>query len=256
LDINLILYFCSPKQNDLIKYRFQMYAIVDVAGQQFKVEEGQKIFVHRLSGKEGETVDIDQVLLIDQGDKILVGDPLVAGALVTAKVLDHPRGDKVKVFKKKRRKGYQVLKGHRQDLTQLLIESINEKAPARKAASPKKKEEEAPSKKPASAKAAGAKTPAKETTTKKATPKAPASKKPASGTKPSAPAKKTVTTKSAGPAKDAQKSAPKKPGTAGKGTSKSAGTKKASAKGSTAKKVSGQKSTSKGETKKKSTDKN
>lgn len=109
-----------------------MYAIVDVAGQQFKVEEGKKIFVHRLNHDQGETVELDQVLLIDLDGKVIVGEPIINGALVTAKVIEHMRGDKVKVFKKKRRKGYQKLSGHRQDLTQLEIESISEKGVSKK----------------------------------------------------------------------------------------------------------------------------
>lgn len=115
-----------------------MYAIVDVAGQQFKVEKDQKIYVHRLEGDEGDVVEFDQVLLIEDGDKILIGEPTIEGALVSGKIISHLKGDKVKVFKKKRRKGYQVLKGHRQYLSQILIENIideggKKKAPAKKA---------------------------------------------------------------------------------------------------------------------------
>lgn len=101
-----------------------MYAIVEIAGQQFKVEKDQKVFVHRLAQEEGAQVDFDKVLLIDEDGKIKVGAPAVKGAKVTAKVITHLRGDKVKVFKKKRRKGYQKLNGHRQDLTQIQIEEI------------------------------------------------------------------------------------------------------------------------------------
>ena len=101
-----------------------MYAIVDIAGQQFKVEQGQEIFVHRLSEETGANVKFDQVLLIDEDGKVKVGTPVVKGANVDAKVLDHVRGDKVKVFKKKRRKGYQKETGHRQDLSKVLIEKI------------------------------------------------------------------------------------------------------------------------------------
>ena len=109
-----------------------MYAIVDIAGQQFKVEEGNKIFIHRLDKMEGDKVDINEVLLIGQDGKVVIGQPLIKGASVTAKVIDHPRGDKVKVFKKKRRKGYQILNGHRQDFTQIQIESILEKGAEKK----------------------------------------------------------------------------------------------------------------------------
>ena len=109
---------------DNIDQYTNMYAIVEIAGQQFKVEKDQKIFVHRLEQTEGDQIDIDKVLLIDNDGKIKIGKPLVKGAKVSAKILEHMRGDKVKVFKKKRRKGYRVLNGHRQDLTQIQIEEI------------------------------------------------------------------------------------------------------------------------------------
>jgi len=103
-----------------------MYAIVEIAGQQFKVEKDQKIFVHRLTQKEGESVEFENVLLIDNDGKVKVGKPNVKGAKITAKVVkDDVRGDKVKVFKKKRRKGYQKLNGHRQNFTQIEIEEIS-----------------------------------------------------------------------------------------------------------------------------------
>lgn len=101
-----------------------MYAIVEIAGQQFKVEKENKIFVHRLDKNEGDKVEFDQVLLIDNEGSIKVGAPTVDGAKISAKVLEHVRGEKVKVFKKKRRKGYQKESGHRQDFTQIEIESI------------------------------------------------------------------------------------------------------------------------------------
>ena len=101
-----------------------MYAIIDVAGQQFKVEKGQKIYVHRLENEEGSDINFDEVLLIDSEGKITIGEPLINGAFVEGKVLTHLKGDKVIVFKKKRRKGYRVLNGHRQDLTQIQIEEI------------------------------------------------------------------------------------------------------------------------------------
>ncbi|WP_461630498.1 50S ribosomal protein L21 [Labilibaculum euxinus] len=101
-----------------------MYVIVEIAGQQFKVEKDQKIFVHRLSAEEGGQVEFPKVLLVDNDGEIVVGAPTVEGAKVTAKVLSHMRGDKVKVFKKKRRKGYRKLNGHRQDLSQIQIEEI------------------------------------------------------------------------------------------------------------------------------------
>lgn len=104
-----------------------MYAVVEIAGQQFKVEKDQQIFVHRLEGEEGANLDFDKVLLIEDGKKIKVGTPLVAGAKVSAKIISHLKGDKVIVFKKKRRKGYKVKNGHRQFLTKISIENITTK---------------------------------------------------------------------------------------------------------------------------------
>ncbi len=101
-----------------------MYAIVNIAGQQFKVEENRKLYVHRLKAEEGSTVEFDQVLLTDDGSNVQVGTPNVEGVKVTAKVLSHLKDDTVIVFKKKRRKGYKVRNGHRQFLTQIQIESI------------------------------------------------------------------------------------------------------------------------------------
>ena len=101
-----------------------MYAIVEIAGQQFKVAKDQKVFVHRLATEEGKKVAFDNVLLIGDGDKVTVGAPVIEGAQVGAKVLKHLKGDKVIVFKKKRRKGYKVKNGHRQHLSQIVIESI------------------------------------------------------------------------------------------------------------------------------------
>ncbi|OIP02125.1 MAG: 50S ribosomal protein L21 [Bacteroidetes bacterium CG2_30_33_31] len=103
-----------------------MYAIVEIAGQQFKVEKDQSIFVHRLEGEEGSSVDFDQVFLIENDSKINVGTPLVEGAKVSAKILTHLKGDKVIVFKKKLRKGYRKKNGHRQYFTKILIENIKE----------------------------------------------------------------------------------------------------------------------------------
>ena len=111
-----------------------MYAIVEIAGQQFKVEKDQQIFVHQLEGKEGDKVEFSNVLLIDDGGKIAVGAPAVEGAKVTAKVENHVKGDKVIVFKKKRRKGYKKKNGHRQAFTELSITGIKvKKQPAAKA---------------------------------------------------------------------------------------------------------------------------
>ena len=140
-----------------------MYAIVEIAGQQFKVEKDQKLFVHRLQTKEGEKVTFDGVLLTDDGKKVNIGTPRVIGAEVTAKVLAHMKGDKVKVFKKKRRKGYQKLNGHRQYMSHIEIESISldGKAPAKKA---EKKETKA---KPAEKKVVEKKTTVKKPVAKK-----------------------------------------------------------------------------------------
>ncbi|MDR1680024.1 MAG: 50S ribosomal protein L21 [Prevotellaceae bacterium] len=102
-----------------------MYAIVEILGQQFKVEQGQKLFVHRMNEAErGSSLEFDKVLLIDNDGKVTVGAPTVAGAKVTAEVVSHLRGDKVLVFHKKRRKGYRKLNGHRQDFTELSIKEI------------------------------------------------------------------------------------------------------------------------------------
>jgi large subunit ribosomal protein L21 len=102
-----------------------MYAIVNIAGQQVKVEAGQSVYVNRLPQDEGETVEFGEVLLVDNDGAVSVGKPHVSGASVTAKVVNHLKGDKVIVFKKKRRKGYRVKNGHRQLYSKIEIESIN-----------------------------------------------------------------------------------------------------------------------------------
>ena len=149
-----------------------MYAIVEIAGQQFKVEKDQQIFVHRLDTEEGSKIDFDKVLLLDDAGTVNVGAPVITGAKVTAKVLEHLKGDKVIVFKKKRRKGYKVKNGHRQYLTKLEILTIDAKAPVAKKAAPKKEAkpaaEKAPVKKTVAKKPATKKAPAKKTTAKKA----------------------------------------------------------------------------------------
>ena len=126
-----------------------MYAIVEIAGQQFKVEKDQKVFVHRLQTEEGKKVAFDNVLLLADGDKVTVGAPAIDGAQVGAKVLKHLKGDKVIVFKKKRRKGYRVKNGHRQAFTEIQIENIvasvaKKAAPAKAAAKPASKKVVAP----------------------------------------------------------------------------------------------------------------
>jgi large subunit ribosomal protein L21 len=113
-----------------------MYAIVEIAGHQFKVEKDQKVFVNRLSTEEGKKVSFDNVLLIGNGNDVTLGAPAIDGAQVSAKVLKHLKGDKVIVFKKKRRKGYRVKNGHRQSLTEIVIEGIT--ASGAKKAAPKK----------------------------------------------------------------------------------------------------------------------
>ncbi len=119
-----------------------MFAIVEIAGQQFKVAKDQKVFVHRLDAKTGDKVSFDQVFMLADGDKVTVGAPAVANASVEAKVVRHLKDDKVIVFKKKRRKGYRVKNGHRQSLTEIVIESVGvgnakKAAPKAKAEAPK-----------------------------------------------------------------------------------------------------------------------
>nr|WP_315180020.1 50S ribosomal protein L21 [uncultured Flavobacterium sp.] len=112
-----------------------MYAIVEIAGQQFKVSKDLKVYVHRLTNEEGSKVSFDKVLLLDDNGTITLGAPAIEGASVEAKVLQHLKGDKVIVFKKKRRKGYKKRNGHRQYLTQIVIEGIS--ASGTKKAAPK-----------------------------------------------------------------------------------------------------------------------
>ncbi|ENA1795119.1 50S ribosomal protein L21 [Flavobacterium psychrophilum] len=112
-----------------------MYAIVEIAGQQFKVSKDLKVYVHRLSNEEGSKISFDKVLLLDDNGTITLGAPAIEGASVEAKVLQHLKGDKVIIFKKKRRKGYKKRNGHRQYLTQIVIESIS--ATGGKKAAPK-----------------------------------------------------------------------------------------------------------------------
>ncbi|MGR7812674.1 50S ribosomal protein L21 [Lacinutrix undariae] len=120
-----------------------MYAIVEIAGHQFKVEKDQKLFVNRLAIEEGQEVSFDNVLLVADGSNVTVGAPAIDGAQVGAKVIKHLKGDKVIVFKKKRRKGYRVKNGHRQSLTEIVIESIATSG-AKKAAPKKEVKKAAP----------------------------------------------------------------------------------------------------------------
>jgi large subunit ribosomal protein L21 len=166
-----------------------MYAIVEIAGQQFKVEQGKKIFVHRLEVEEGTQIEFDKVLLMEDDGKITIGEPTIKDVIVEGKILDHMRGDKVIVFKKKRKKGYRIKNGHRQNFTQVEIISINGKSSPKKA-TPKKEEvkvkEAKVTEEPAIVKKTTAKKPAakkeeapvKKTDAKKVTEKKPVVKKP------------------------------------------------------------------------------
>lgn len=132
-----------------------MYAIVEIAGHQYKVQKDQRIYVNRLEGNEGDKVEFDRVLLTDDNGKVEVGAPVIEGVAVKATILSHLKADKVTIFKKKRRKGYKVKNGHRQAITSIQIEAIGKgaakKATAKKAEAPA--EEAAPAKKPAAKKA-------------------------------------------------------------------------------------------------------
>ena len=132
-----------------------MYAIVEMAGQQFKVAKDQKVYVHRLQEEEGKKVTFGKVLLLEDGGNVTIGAPVIEGAAVEAKVVKHLKGDKVIVFKKKRRKGYQKKNGHRQYLTEIVVESIVAKG-AKKAAPAKAKAEAKPAAEPKAEKKAEA----------------------------------------------------------------------------------------------------
>lgn len=122
LIIVFFYYICIPQKEELS--RNNMYAIVNIAGQQFKVEKDQQVIVHRLEGEEGKKLEFSDVVLVENGGKVKVGTPAVKGASVSASIVGHLRGDKVIIFKKKRRKGYQKQSGHRQDLTRIQINAI------------------------------------------------------------------------------------------------------------------------------------
>jgi large subunit ribosomal protein L21 len=179
-----------------------MYAIVEIAGQQFKVEEGKKIFVHRLETEIDAILEFDKVLLVEDNDKILVGEPAIENFIVEGKVLDHVRGDKVIVFKKKRKKGYRVKNGHRQNFSQIEIIGIGEKGSIVRKETPKKEK----------AKKAVATEPAEEPLAEKKTKeKKPAVKKPAVKKEEAAPkAKKTVEKKEVEKKPEAKKTSKKK----------------------------------------------
>lgn len=147
-----------------------MYAIVEIAGLQYKVEKDQRLYVNRLNVEAGKKVKFDRVLLIEDKGDVKVGAPVIDGAKVEATVNGEVKGDKVLIFKKKRRKGYQKLNGHRQLFTSITINKITAKAPAKKAAAKATEEKEA-AKKPAAKKPAAKKTAAKKPAAKKAAPK-------------------------------------------------------------------------------------
>jgi large subunit ribosomal protein L21 len=142
-----------------------MYAVVEIQGSQFKVSKDQKLYVNRIDAKEGSKVSFDNVLLLDDGKKVQVGKPSLSGASVEAKIVSHLKDDKVIVFKKKRRKGYKVKNGHRQSITEIIIQGISENKAA------PKKEAETTKKTTATKKTTSAKktTAAKKTTSAKKT---------------------------------------------------------------------------------------
>ena len=147
-----------------------MYAIVEIAGLQYKVEKDQRLYVNRLNVEAGKKVKFDRVLLIEEKGDVKVGAPVIDGAVIEATVNSEVKGDKVLIFKKKRRKGYQKMNGHRQIFTSITINKITAKAPAKKAAAKSTEEKEAAPK--AAAKKPAAKKPAaKKPAAKKAAPK-------------------------------------------------------------------------------------
>lgn len=194
-----------------------MYAIVEIAGLQYKVEKDQRLYVNRLNVAKGKKVKFDRVLLTEEKGDVKVGAPVIDGAVVEATVNGEVKGDKILVFKKKRRKGYQKMNGHRQMFTSITINKITAKAPAKKAAAKATEDLEAAPKKAASKKTAAKKA----TTAKKPAAKKPATKKAATAKKPAAkkPATKKATT--------AKKPAAKKTTTAKKPATKKAAPKKA-----------------------------
>ena len=143
-----------------------MYAIVDIAGQQFKVEKDQKYFVHQLDAKPGSKITFEKVLLLDDKGKVTIGAPLINGIQVTAKIEQHLLGNKVIVFKKKRRKGYAVKNGHRQRLTEITVQEIGKKSASKKT-TPKSEDKKVEAKK------ASPKKPAVKKASRKATKVAP-----------------------------------------------------------------------------------
>ena len=156
-----------------------MYAIVEISGKQIKVEKDQKVYVNRLDAKEGSKVTFDNILLLDNAGKVVLGTPSIKGAAVEAKILKHLKDDKVIVFKKKRRKGYKVKNGHRQFLTEIMVEKIIEKGAKAKLDTKVevKESKSAVEKKPAAKKAVVKKAVAKKAVVKKAVAKKTVTKK-------------------------------------------------------------------------------
>jgi large subunit ribosomal protein L21 len=101
-----------------------MYAIIETGGKQYKVQEGDTIFVEKLNANEGDTVTFDRVLAVSKEDGLVAGSPVVSGATVTAKVEKHVKGQKIIVFKYKPKKNYRRKQGHRQPYTKVVIEKI------------------------------------------------------------------------------------------------------------------------------------
>jgi len=203
-----------------------MYAIVEIAGHQYKVEKDQQVFVDRLEDKEGSKVTFDKVLLIDDNGKVNVGAPAISGAAVTAKVVQHLKGDKVIVFKKKRRKGYQKKNGFRHYLSEIQIENIAASGATKSApkAAAKAAPEASPEVKAEAPKAKAApKAAAKKADAPKAEAKKPAAKKAAA---PKAEAKKPAAKKAAAPKAEAKKPAAKKPAAKKASTTKKSDDKK------------------------------
>lgn len=130
--------FEHTRRPESTKKEEQMYAIVEIAGQQFKVEEGRKIFVHRLEAEKDAIIEFDRVLLVEDNDSVIVGEPVIENFVVEGKVLDHVKGDKVIVFKKKRKKGYRVKNGHRQFFSEIEVIGIGEKGSIVRKETPKK----------------------------------------------------------------------------------------------------------------------
>lgn len=190
-----------------------MYAVVEIGGMQWRVAKKDTLKVPKVDTKVGQSIELDRVLLVVDKGKVDIGKPFVSGMRVKATVVSHGKADKVKVFKKKRRKGYQVLRGHRQDYTEIRIDTIGAAKAAPKAA--KTETKEAAPKKPSTPKAA--------TEAKSAT-----AKKPASASKPSSAASKSASAK---PAPSSQKATEgstttKKPATKNTSEKKTTGTKK------------------------------